>query len=178
MENFFNNFQVFVNEQQEYFQNHLSQDFAHEWNEDSWYIGTHGTGWLQGTGKGTLLFDTINKFTKGFDTEITIDSEDYKNFMKAMVIASYRKKRNISTTVAVASVLILKRWYHSLVLLTGQNHPVYLTTDVLKDAMHKYQLASKIGDPNVADTLGRCLGLQKLANHYAFCLSPLRFEIL
>lgn len=176
MEFFFNNFQIFVNEQQEYFQNHLSQDFAHEWNEDFWYIGTHGTGWLQGTGKGTLLFDTINKSTKGFDTEITIDSEDYKNFMKAMVIASYRKKRNISTTVAVASVLILKRWYHSLVLLTGQNHPVYLTTDVLKDAMHKYQLASKIGDPNVADTLGRCLRLQKLANHYAFCLSPLRFE--
>lgn len=176
MENFFDNFQEFINEQREYFQNHLSQDFAHEWSDDFWYIGTHGTGWLQGTGKGTLLFNTINKSTKGFDEKVTIDSEEYKSFIKAMVIASYRRKLNISTTVAVASVLILKRWYHSLFLLTGNKHPVYLTTAVLEDAMSKYQMSSKIGDPNVADTLGRCIGLQKLVNHYAFCLSPLGFE--
>ena len=176
MERFFDNFQVFIDEQKEYFDNHLSQDFAHEWDEDFWLIGAHGTGWLQGTGKGTLLFNGINKSTKGFDTKITIDSAEYKSFIKAIIVASYRKKRSISTTVAVASVLILKRWYYSLFILTGNNHPVYLTTDILKDAMDKYQKASKLGDSNVADTLGRCLMLQKLVNHYAFCLSPLKFE--
>lgn len=176
MEKLFENFQTFINEQQDYFYTYLANSFSHNWDDDVWYIGLHGTGWLQGSGKSTLPFHFIHKTTKGFDSNFAINSKEYKDFMKAVLVVNYRKKQSISTTVAVASVLILKRWYYSLFTLTGQKHPVYLTTDIIKDAMSRYISSSKTGDPNIVNTFCRCAELQNSVNHYAFSLSPLDFK--
>ena len=176
MKAFLDKFQHFITVQKEYFHDHLASDFEHEWNDDVWRVGTHGTGWLQGSGKGTLPFDAINKSSKGFDKKVIVEDEDYKSFMKAMLVAVYSKKSSISTSVATASLLILKRWYYELMITTGQTHPIYLTTTVLQTAMSRYRDASNLDDPNVADAYGRCASLQGIVNYYAFCFSPLSFE--
>lgn len=78
------NFQKFLDEQQDYFYTYLASSFSHNWDDDTWYVGLHGTGWLQGSGKSTLPFSLIHKKTKGFDSNFTIDSKEYKDFMKAV----------------------------------------------------------------------------------------------
>lgn len=176
MKKLLENFQQFIDEQQDYFYTYLSRNFSDNWDDDTWYVGRHSTGWLQGSGKSTLPFSLIHKTTKGFDASFTIDSKEYKDFMKAVLVFNYRKKQSISTTVAVASVLILKRWYYSLFTLTGQKHPVYLTTDIINDAMNTYVNSSKTGDPNIVGTFCRCAELQKPVNYYAFSISPLNFK--
>ena len=106
MKKLFENYQKFINEQQDYFYTYLASSFSHKWDDDIWYVGLHGTGWLQGSGKSTLPFSLIHKTTKGFESNFTIDSKEYKDFMKAVLVFNYRKKQSVSTTVAVASVLI------------------------------------------------------------------------
>ena len=176
MKKLFENYQKFINEQQDYFYTYLASSFSHKWDDDIWYVGLHGTGWLQGSGKSTLPFSLIHKTTKGFESNFTIDSKEYKDFMKAVLVFNYRKKQSVSTTVAVASVLILKRWYYSLFTLTGQKHPVYLKTDIIEDAMSRYTNSSKTGDPNIVSTFCRCAELQNPVNYYAFSVSPLDFK--
>lgn len=176
MKKLLENFQQFIDEQQDYFYTYLSSSFDHKWDDDTWYVGSHGSGWLLGAGKSTLPFSLIHKSTKGFDSNFTIDSKQYKDFMKAVLVFNYRKKQSVSTTVAVASVLILKRWYYSLFTLTGQKHPIYLTTDIINDAMSKYIDSSKTGDPNIVNAFCRCTELQSSVNHYAFSVSPLDFK--
>lgn len=96
--------------------------------------------------------------------------------MKAMLMLIYQgRNRSISPAVAVATLVILKRWYCALFKLTGQTHPIYLTTDVVRSAMDTLSAASRPGDPNVANYKGRCVKIQKLVNHHAFTLVTLQY---
>ena len=176
MDNIFQNYASFISEQKTFFESNLSKDFHHNWDNDAWNIGTYGTGWLKGSGKGILTFDNISDRMKGIKSKIIINSKEYKDFMKSIIVAIYRKKQSISTTVAVANLIILKRWYNSLLELTDRKHPIYLNTEVIHHAMDLYTISSKNNDSNVADTLGRCVSLQNLINRYAFCLTPLNFQ--
>lgn len=105
-----------------------------------------------------------------------IDDKHYIDFMKAMLVLVYRKRsHSISPSAAMATLMILKRWYDALVKVTGQTHPIYLTTEVVTRAMETFSAASKPGDPNTANYKSRCVNLQQLVNHHAFTLVTLNY---
>lgn len=167
-------FNLFINEQKDWFDQNLSIDFAHSWDDPFWICGSKGTGWLRGNGRNSLRFDEISRL-KGVDNQHAV-AKNYCQFMKAMMVIVYRgNNRRMSPSVAVATLMVLKRWYHSLVELTGQNHPIYLTTDVIQRSMDILSSASRQGDPNIANYKGRCVSLQKLINHHAFTLVSLNY---
>ena len=127
MKKHFAQFYAFITEQQSWFEQHLAADFEQSWDDPVWVCGSNGSGWLRGNGKNKLRFDEIGR-TKGIEGRHAV-AEDYARFMKALLVLVYRRRnRSISPAVAVATLMILKRWYHSLFELTGQTHPVYLTT--------------------------------------------------
>ena len=168
------NFDTFITEQKAWFGENLAADFAESWDSRTWVCGRKGSGWLRGNGDSVLRFDEINRL-KGIDEHHTL-SEPYQLFMKAMLVLVYRaRNRSISPAVAVATLVILKRWYCALFKLTGQTHPIYLTTDVVRSAMDTLSAASRPGDPNVANYKGRCVKIQKLVNHHAFTLVTLQY---
>ncbi len=168
------NFDTFITEQKAWFEDNLAADFAESWDSLIWICGSKGSGWLRGNGVNTLRFDEINRL-KGIDDRHTV-SEPYQLFMKAILVLVYRgRNRSISSAVAVATLVILKRWYCALIKLTGQTHPIYLTTDVVRSAMDTLSAASRAGDPNIANYKGRCVKIQKLVNHYAFTLVTLQY---
>lgn len=168
-------FNAFITEQKDWFELNLSIDFAHTWDEPVWISGSKGTGWLRGNGKNPLRFDEISR-VKGIDRKHVV-AKEYCHFMKAMLVIVYRgNNRRMSPSVAVATLMVLKRWYHSLVELTGQNHPMYLTTETIQHSMDILSAVSMPGDPNVANYKGRCVSLQKLANHLSFSLVSLNYE--
>lgn len=149
------NFDTFIAEQKAWFGENLAADFAESWDSPTWVCGRKGSGWLRGNGDSVLRFDEINRL-KGIDEHHTL-SEPYQLFMKAMLVLVYRaRNRSISPAVTVATLVILKRWYCALFKLTGQTHPIYLTTDVVRSAMDTLSAASRPGDPNVANYKGRC----------------------
>lgn len=174
MKKHFAQFHAFITEQQSWFEQHLAADFDQSWDDPVWVCGSNGSGWLRGNGKNKLRFDEISR-TKGIEGRHAVE-EDYARFMKALLVLVYRRRnRSISPAVAVATLMILKRWYHSLFELTGQTHPVYLTTGVIQRSMDNLSTASSLGDPNTANYKGRCVSLQKLVNHQSFTLVTLQY---
>lgn len=168
------NFETFIIEQKAWFEENLAADFAESWDSFVWICGIKGSGWLRGNGANLLRFDEVNRL-KGIDDRHTV-SEPYQLFMKAMLVLVYRgRNRSISSAVAVATLIILKRWYCALIKLTGQTHPIYLTTDVVRSAMDTLSAASRPGDTNLANYKGRCVKIQKLVNHHAFTLVTLQY---
>ncbi|MFQ3492592.1 hypothetical protein P9430_08630 [Citrobacter freundii] len=168
------NFDAFIAEQKAWFEEHLAVDFAESWDSLVWICGNKGSGWLRGNGVNALRFDEINRL-KGIDDRHTV-SDTYQLFMKAMLVLVYRgRNRSISLAVAVATLVILKRWYCALIKITGQTHPIYLTTDVVRSAMDTLSAASRPGDSNIANYKGRCVKIQKLVNHHAFTLVALQY---
>lgn len=168
------NFDTFIVEQKAWFEENLAADFAESWDSLVWICGKKGSGWLRGNGVNVLRFDEINRL-KGIDEHYTV-SDTYQLFMKAMLVLVYRgRNRSISPAVAIATLIILKRWYCALIKLTGQTHPIYLATDVVRSAMDTMSAASKPGDPNIANYKGRCVKIQKLVNHHAFTLVTLHY---
>lgn len=163
------NFDTFITEQKAWFDENLAADFAESWDSRTWVCGSKGSGWLRGNGVNVLRFDEINRL-KGIDDHHTV-SGPFQLFMKAMLVLVYRdRNRSISPAVAVATLINLKRWYCALFKLTGQTHPIYLTTDVIRSAMD-----ARPGDANIANNKGRCVKIQKLVNHHAFTLVALQY---
>ncbi len=145
MKKHFAQFYAFITEQQSWFEQHLAADFEQSWDDPVWVCGSNGSGWLRGNGKNKLRFDEIGR-TKGIEGRHAV-AEDYARFMKALLVLVYRRRnRSISPAVAVATLMILKRWYHSLFEVTGQTHPVYLTTGVIQRSMDNLSAASSLGD--------------------------------
>ncbi|EJB0229137.1 hypothetical protein J4W57_22375 [Escherichia coli] len=174
MKKHFAQFYAFITEQQSWFEQHLAADFEQSWDDPVWVCGSNGSGWLRGNGKNKLRFDEISR-TKGIEGRHAV-AEDYARFMKALLVLVYRRRnRSISPAVAVATLMILKRWYHSLFEVNGQTHPVYLTTGVIQRSMDNLSAASSLGDPNTANYKGRCVSLQKLVNHQSFTLVTLQY---
>ncbi|EHC1970133.1 hypothetical protein JT630_003276 [Escherichia coli] len=174
MKKHFAQFHAFITEQQSWFEQHLAADFEQSWDDPVWVCGSNGSGWLRGNGKNKLRFDAISR-TKGIEGYHAV-AEDYARFMKALLVLVYRRRNcSISPAVAVATLMILKRWYHSLFEVTGQTHPVYLTTRVIQRSIDNLSAASSLGDPNTANYKGRCVSLQKLVNHQSFTLVALQY---
>lgn len=103
----------FINEQKAYFEEHISPSFKNSWHDHTWQGGTRGSGWfLSRSANISFSFSSIKR-VKGIENN-NIDNE-YQYFMKAVLVLSYRKANmKASPQKLYAELLILKRWYNSL----------------------------------------------------------------
>lgn len=168
-----NNYNKFIDEQKEYFENNLYQPNDASWDDVSWLKNGTGSSWLLSRGKPSISFGLINRFKGLSTTKISID---YQYFCKAMLIYSYRQANGkVSPQKLVAELLVLKRWFYSLQELTSDTHPTKLSTEVLN---HAYFLLKDNSSPvNLPDYVGTFKRLQDIVNKHGFTSKKLEFEV-
>ena len=167
-------YNVFVDEQKDYFNQNLQSNFKWNWNDSSWYGGTVGSGWLlTRSGKTHFTFGTIRKL-KGLENN-TIN-QIFQEFIKSVLILSYRKSNSkASPQKLYAEFLILKRWYSALYAEKIESiHPCQLSTLILNKSFEI--LAENSSKANLPDHAGTYLRLQEMLNHYGFTEQPLEFS--
>ncbi|MDV7404539.1 hypothetical protein [Acinetobacter baumannii] len=167
-------YNVFINEQKDYFNQNLQSNFKWNWNDSSWYGGTIGSGWLLSrSGKTHFTFGTIKKL-KGVENNII--EPIFQEFIKSVLILSYRKSNSkASPQKLYAEFLILKRWYSALYAENMESiHPCQLSTLILNKSFEI--LAENSSKTNLPDHAGTYLRLQEMLNHYGFTEQPLEFS--
>lgn len=168
----FSHFEAFLKEQKEYFNQNLKSEFNSY--ETDWQGGTLGSGWLASrSGKTKFNFSTISRL-KGLEDN-TIN-HTYQEFMKAMLVLSYRKSNNkASPQKLYAEFLILKRWYSALFNENKENlHPYYLSTLILNKSFEI--LAENSSKTNLPDHAGTFFRLQEMINKYGITQQQLEFS--
>lgn len=167
------NYNKFINEQKDYFEKHLYKEGDQKWDDDFWIKTGVGSSWLLSRIKSTSLNFSIITKTKGIpNSEI---DKGYQEFCKAMLVYSFRLA-NLKASVQKLSteLLMLKRWYHSLILLTDSTSPLNLTTEVLNDAYNKLK---DVTDPsNIPNHVGSFKRMQKVVNDFGFTKQKLEFD--
>ncbi|MFK4049890.1 hypothetical protein [Acinetobacter venetianus] len=167
-------YDVFIDEQKDYFNQNLQPNFKWNWNDSSWYGGTIGSGWLLSrSGKTHFTFSTIKKL-KGIENNII--EPIFQEFIKSVLILSYRKSNSkASPQKLYAEFLILKRWYSALYAERMESiHPCHLSTLILNKSFEI--LAENSSKTNLPDHAGTYFRLQEMLNHYAFTEQPLEFS--
>lgn len=167
-------YDVFIDEQKDYFNQNLQPNFKWNWNDSSWYGGTIGSGWLLSrSGKTHFTFGTIKKL-KGIENNII--EPIFQEFIKSVLILSYRKSNSkASPQKLYAEFLILKRWYSALYAEKMESiHPCHLSTLILNKSFEI--LAENSSKTNLPDHAGTYFRLQEMLNHYAFTEQPLEFS--
>lgn len=167
-------YNVFIDEQKDYFNHNLQSNFKWNWNDSSWYGGTIGSGWLLSrSGKTHFTFGTIRQL-KGI--EYNIIEPIFQEFIKSVLILSYRKSNaKASPQKLYAEFLILKRWYSALYAEKIESiHPCQLSTLILNKSFEI--LAENSSKTNLPDHAGTYLRLQAMLNHYGFTEQPLEFS--
>jgi len=167
------NYNKFIDEQKEYFENNLYQLNDALWKDSFWLKSGVGSNWLLPRGKPSISFNSINR-VKGL-SNINIP-EDYQQFCKAILVYSYRQANGkVSPQKLVAGLLVLKRWFYSLQELTSYSHPTKLSTEILG---HAYSLLKDNSSPvNLPDHVGTFKRLQGIVNKYGFTSKKLEFEV-
>jgi len=172
------NYNKFITEQKEYFNEHLKNNFQQTWDDSIWYGGIHGSGWLSSrTNRIDFNFSEIRRM-KGLD-DIEID-EIYQEFIKAFLIVSYRNSnQSASPQKLKAEYLILKRWYSALKLINLEKnlkvHPCFLSTEILYKA---FEILKENSSPiNLPDHIGSMIRIQNLLNNYNFTEGDLEFDV-
>lgn len=168
-----NNYNKFIDEQKEYFENNLYQPNDASWDDVSWLKNGTGSSWLLSRGKPSIGFGLINRLKGLSTTEVSID---YQYFCKAMLIYSYRQANGkVSPSKLVAELLVLKRWFYSLQALTSDTNPQGLSTEILN---HAYSLLKDNSSPvNFPDHVGTFKRLQDIVNKNGFTSKKLEFEV-
>lgn len=164
----------FINEQKAFFDEYISPTFKNSWHDPTWQGGTRGSGWLLSRSANTSFsFSSINR-VKGI-RNLNIDNE-FQYFMKAVLILSYRKANMKSSPQKLyAELLVLKRWYSSLLDQDKENvHPCMLDTNILNCSFKI--LEENSSKANLPDHAGTYLRLQEMLNHYGFTTKPLEFS--
>lgn len=167
-------YNVFIDEQKNYFNQNLQSNFKWNWNDSSWYGGTIGSGWLLSrSGQSHFNFGVIKK-SRGLDN-LCID-DTFQEFIKSVLILSYRKSNSkASPQKLYAELLILKRWYSALYVENKEIiHPCHLTTLILNKSFEI--LAENSSKTNLPDHAGTYLRLQEMLNHYGFTEQKLEFS--
>ncbi|WP_419820404.1 hypothetical protein [Acinetobacter sp.] len=167
-------YNVFIDEQKDYFHQNLQPNFKWNWSDSSWSGGTIGSGWLLSrSGKTHFTFDTIKKL-KGIENNII--EPIFQEFIKSVLILSYRKSNSkASPQKLYAEFLILKRWYSALYAEKIESiHPCHLSTLILNNSFEI--LADNSSKTNLPDHAGTYLRLQEMLNHYGFTEQPLEFS--
>lgn len=163
----------FINEQKDYFEQHLGSGFNQTWNDEYWQGGEKGSGWLHCRSKDVNLVFNEGKRLKGlpaFDI-----SENFYDFFRSILVLSYRKSNSKASPQKLhAELLVLKRWYYSLVTLTSCNSPQSMCTEALVDA---FKIQVRNSNPqNLPDIAGTYVRLQKLINKHMNLSNKLEFE--
>ena len=163
----------FINEQKDYFNQHLASGFNQTWNDTYWQGGEKGSGWLYCRSKDVNLVFNEGKRLKGlpaFDI-----SENFYDFFRSILVLSYRRSNSKASPQKLhAELLVLKRWYYSLVTLTGDNSPLSMCTEVLVNA---FEIQVKNSNPkSLPDIAGTYLRLQELINKHINLSKRLEFE--
>lgn len=168
-----NNYNKFIDEQKEYFENSLYKPNDALWTDSFWLKTGVGSSWLLSRGKSSISFDSISR-VKGLPS--TSISEDYQQFCKAMLVYSSRQANGkVSPQKFVAELLVLKRWFYSLRDLTYDTHPTRLSTEVLN---HAYSLLKDNSSPvNLPDHVGTFERLQDIVNKHGLTSKKLEFEV-
>ncbi len=167
-------YNAFINEQKEYFNQNLQENFKWNWHDPSWYGGTIGSSWLLSrSGKTYFTFGSIKRLNGISNCNI---DENFQCFIKAVLILSYRKSNSkASPQKLYAEFLILKRWYSSLRDTDiSKTHPCYLSTLILNNSFEI--LAENSSKTNLPDHAGTYLRLQDMLNHYSFTEQSLEFS--
>ena len=169
----FENYQSFINEQRDYFLDHIQSDFNNSWEDTIWVGGNIGSGWLLSrTGKTYFNFESIKKIKGIKDLEI---DKEFQVFMKAILVLSYRKSNNkASPQKLYAELLILKRWYSALIQNKSNKHPCSLNTEILNISFEC--LAANSSKTNLPDHAGSYFRIQEMINHYSFTEQALDFS--
>ena len=167
------NYNKFINEQKEYFENNLCKSNDASWENISWLKNGTGSSWLLSRGKPSICFNLINRLKGLNNIEV---SQDYQYFCKAMLIYSYRQANGkASPQKLAAELLVLKRWFYSLQDHTSNTHPTKLSTEILN---HAYSLLKGNSVPtNLPDHVGTFKRLQDIVNKYGFTSKKLEFEV-
>lgn len=129
----------FIRHQKQAFQQRL-KDYQAEnrihWDDAFWHTGEKGVAWFHGSGKYSLNFSTVNRM-KGL-TSLSVD-RIYADFMRAVIISeAFRKKATLSGASLEKRLNVLRRWYYEMWVMTGQHHPMYLSTDIMYAAMKRH----------------------------------------
>jgi len=167
-------YNIFIDEQKNYFNQNLQSNFKWNWNDSSWYGGTVGSGWLLSrSGKTHFTFGAIRQL-KGIENNII--EPIFQEFIKSVLILSYRKSNSkASPQKLYAEFLILKRWYSALYAEKIESiHPCHLSTLILNKSFEI--LAENSSKTNLPDHAGTYLRLQEMLNHYGFTEQPLEFS--
>ena len=167
-------YNVFIDEQKNYFNQNLQSNFKWDWTDSSWYGGTIGSGWLKSrSGQPHFNFGVI-KQSRDLDN-LCID-DTFQEFIKSVLILSYRKSNSkASPQKLYAELLILKRWYSALHFENKEIiHPSHLSTSILNKSFEI--LAENSSKTNLPDYAGTYLRLQEMLNHYGFTEQPLEFS--
>lgn len=167
-------YNAFINEQKEYFNQNLQENFKWNWHDSSWYGGTIGSGWLLSrSGKTHFTFGSIKRLNGISNCDI---NENFQYFIKAVLILSYRKSNSkASPQKLYAECLVLKRWYSSLRDTDiSKTHPCYLSTLILNNSFEI--LAENSSKTNLPDHAGTYFRLQDMLNHYSFTERSLEFS--
>ncbi|HGH5989959.1 TPA: hypothetical protein ACJI8U_001527 [Morganella morganii] len=118
------------------------------WNDNQWPYGEKGRAWLREGGNGSLHFASVRKI-KGLN-EMLI-AQPYLDFMRAVIISETFSSSSIPSGTALDKRLnVLRRWYYEMVTLTGQTHPMYLTTEIINAAMKRHA-DNSVSLSNVSD---------------------------
>lgn len=168
------NYNSFVKEQIDFFNEYIQPHFNEQWDDTHWQGGIHGSGWLLSrTGKTYFNFENVKKL-KGLKNQDI--SKPYQEFMKAVLVLSYRKSNLKASPQKLASeLLVLKRWYDSLNQESQSNdHPCSLSTSVLTNSFNI--LKENASKANLPDHSGTYKRLQELINHYGFTERSLEFS--
>lgn len=167
-------YNVFIDEQKDYFNQNLQSNFKWNWSDESWYGGVIGSGWLLSrSGQSHFTFGSIKRLKGLKNTEI---DEKFQEFIKSVLILSYRKSNaKASPQKLYAEFLILKRWYSALYFENMESiHPCQLSTLIVNKSFEI--LADNSSKINLPDHAGTYLRLQEMLNHYGFTEQPLEFS--
>lgn len=169
----FDNYQSFINEQQDYFLDNIQSYFNNSWEDNIWVGGAIGSGWLLSrSGKTYFNFKNIKRIKGIKDLEI---DKEFQFFMKAILVLSYRKSNaKASPQKLYAELLILKRWYSALRTYKNEVHPCFLSTDILNISFDC--LAEYSSKTNLPDHAGTYFRIQEMINHYGFTEKNLEFS--
>ena len=167
------NLDKFISEQKDYFEQNLHKNGDKLWEDNFWLKGTQGASWLSARGKASIRFDEINK-VKGLEN-ISI-TQDYQDFCKAMLVYSFRKANSVASPQKLQSeLLVLKRWYYSLKVLTETTNPIKLTTEVIN---HAFSLLEQTNSAvNLPDYVGAFKRMQDIVNKQGITARKLDFDV-
>ncbi len=167
------NYNKFINEQKNYFENNLRKSNDASWEDTSWLKNNTGSSWLLSRGKSSISFGLIDKLKGLSTTEVALD---YQYFCKAMLVYSYRQANGkVSPQKLAAELLVLKRWFYSLKELTENTQPINLSTEILNHAY--FLLKNNSSATNIPNHVGTFKRLQDIVNKHGFTSKKLEFEV-